>query len=167
MKRALSASLLLGLAACRGSSPAHAGGERPIEMILSAAPDTLDPRYAVDAASLRATRLIHAGLVRLDASTLRPVPYAARAWRWVDERTLRVEIDEGVRFHSGAPLTPEDVVATLRAFASPSVGSRHASVVEAIAGARPDGPHAVVIELSRAHATLLTDLELPVLRAGE
>jgi len=110
---------------------------------------------------------LHAGLTRMDPDTLEPIPYAARAWRWVDAQTLRVELREDVAFHSGAPLLARDVVATLRAMASPEVGSRHAAIVEAIAGALEDGPHAVVIRLARPHATLLADLELPILRADQ
>jgi len=136
-------------------------------MLVANDPETLDPRYAADAVGLRATRLVHAGLVRLDADTLEPVPYLARAWRWRDPLTLEIDLREDVRFHSGAPLRARDVVETLRAFASPAVASRHASVVDAIADSAEDGEHRVVVRLSRAHATLLTDLELPILRADE
>ena len=141
--------------------------ERPIELIVSNDAETLDPRYAVDPGGLRATRLIHAGLVRLDPDTLVPVPYVAESLRWIDERTLRVELRHEVHFHSGAPLTSRDVVATLRAFGSPQVGSRHARAVEAIAEVHEDGDHAVIITLKRPHGTLLTDLEVPILRADE
>jgi peptide/nickel transport system substrate-binding protein len=146
---------------------AHDEGPRPIEMIVASDPETLDPRYATDAVGLRATRLVHAGLTRMDPNTLEPIPYAARGWRWVDAQTLRVELRDDVFFHSGAPLTSRDVVETLRAMASPEVGSRHAAIVEAIAGADADGPHVVVIRLAHPHATLLADLELPVLRADQ
>jgi peptide/nickel transport system substrate-binding protein len=78
-----------------------------------------------------------------------------------------VELRDDVFFHSGAPLTSRDVVETLRATASPEVGSRHAAIVEAIAGVDADGPHVVVIRLAHPHATLLADLELPVLRADQ
>jgi peptide/nickel transport system substrate-binding protein len=130
-------------------------------------PETLDPRYATDAVGLRITRLVHAGLSRLDPDTLAPRPYLARGWHWVDPMTLAVDLRDDVHFHSGAPLRARDVVETLRAFAAPSVASRHASVVDAIARAHEDGDHAVVIELARPHATLLTDLELPILRADQ
>ncbi len=136
-------------------------------MMVANDPETLDPRYATDAVGLRATRLVHAGLVRLDPDTLEPRPYVARGWRWLDPFTLQIELREDVRFHSGAPLRPIDVVETLRAIASPRVASRHASVVDAIAGAREGGPHTVVIALARPHATLLTDLEIPILRADQ
>jgi peptide/nickel transport system substrate-binding protein len=130
-------------------------------------PETLDPRYVTDAVGLRATRLVHAGLVRLDPDTLAPRPYLASGWRWRDALTLQVDLRADVRFHSGAPLRASDVVATLRAFASPAVASRHASVVDAIARVEEDGDHAVIIRLGRPHATLLTDLELPILRADQ
>ena len=136
-------------------------------MLVASDPETLDPRYVVDAVGMRATRLVHAGLVRLDPDTLAPRPYLARGWRWTDPLTLEVELRDDVRFHSGAPLRPADVVATLHAFGSPKVASRHAHVVAAIAEAREAGPHTVVVRLARPYATLLTDLELPILRADQ
>jgi peptide/nickel transport system substrate-binding protein len=141
--------------------------DRPIEVLVASDPETLDPRYVTDAVGLRATRLIHAGLVRLDPDTLAPRPNLARAWRWLDPFTLEVDLRDDVHFHSGAPLRPGDVVATLRALSSPAVASRHASVVDAIASAHEQGDHSVVIRLGRPHATLLTDLELPILRADQ
>lgn len=130
--------------------------------------ETLDPRYATDAVALRTTRLLHAGLVRLDPRTLVPEPYLAKAWTWEDALTLRVDLRDDVRFHSGAPFGPRDVAATIAAFQSPAVGSRHARVVEPIAAVTPiAGSNSVHITLKHAHATLLTDLEIPILRADE
>ena len=156
---------LVLFAAC--TARGHVDAERPMEMLVANDPETLDPRYAVDTVGLRTTRLVHAGLVRLDADTLEPVPFLARGWRWLDPLTLEIDLRQDVRFHSGAPLRARDVVETLRAFASPKVGSRHASVVETIAYAKEEGEHRVVVRLARPHATLLTDLELPILRADQ
>jgi peptide/nickel transport system substrate-binding protein len=153
------------VAGCGRVTPA--GNGDALEVLVANDPETLDPRYVADAVGLRATRLVHAGLVRLDPDTLAPVPYLARRWTWIDPSTLEVELRDDVRFHSGAPLRARDVVETLRAFASPAVGSRHASVVEAIAGATAQGDHVVAIRLARPHGTLLTDLELPILRADQ
>ena len=157
--------MALVVAGCsrHGSTP----DARPLEMIVANDAETLDPRYATDAVGLRATRLVHAGLVRLDPDTLVPRPYLARGWRWIDALTLEVDLRDDVHFHSGAPLRPRDVVETLRGFASPAVASRHARVVEAIADARENGDHGVIVRLARPHATLLTDLELPILRADQ
>jgi peptide/nickel transport system substrate-binding protein len=139
----------------------------PLEMLVATDAETLDPRYATDAVGLRTTRLLHAGLTRLDPDTLAPRPFAAKAWRWRDPLTLEVTLRDDVRFHSGAPLTARDVVATLHAVASPAVASRHARMVEAIADVDAESEHVVVVHLARPHATLLTDLELPILRADQ
>ncbi len=136
-------------------------------MLVPSDPETLDPRHATDAYALRTTRLLHAGLVRLDPDTLEPKQYLARSWTWIAPDTLRVELREGIRFHSGAPFTSRDVIATLKAFASPEVGSRHGRIIDAVGSAEADGDLAVVIHLKRAHATLVIDLELPILRADE
>jgi len=127
---------------CTGHGPGASANRdaRPLEVLLANDPETLDPRYATDAVGLRTTRLIHAGLVRLDPDTLEPRPYVARTLTWIDDFTLHVELRDDARFHSGAPLRPEDVVATLRAFGSPEVASRHARVVEAIGSAEIDLP---------------------------
>jgi peptide/nickel transport system substrate-binding protein len=136
-------------------------------MLVENDAETLDPRYATESVGFRATRLLHAGLVRLDEDTLEPRPYAAESWRWLDPLTLEVTLRDGIRFHSGTPLRPADVVATIRAFGSPQVASRHAAVVAAIAEAHEAGERTVVVRLARPHATLLTDLELPILRADQ
>ncbi|HSO39818.1 MAG TPA: ABC transporter substrate-binding protein [Labilithrix sp.] len=136
-------------------------------MLVPTDAETLDPRHATDAVALRATRLIHAGLVRLDPDTLEPKPYLASGWTWVDARTVRVELRPGVRFHSGAPFSARDVSATIAAFASPQVGSRHARVVEAIREIEVVSDLVILIHLHHPHATVLTDLEVPILRADE
>lgn len=136
-------------------------------MLVPTDAETLDPRHATDAVALRTTRLLHAGLVRLDADTLAPQPYLAERWQWRDPRTLHVRLRPGVRFHSGAPLRAEDVRATIKAFQAPEVNSRHGRVVDAIGEIDIESEHDIVFHLKRAHATLLTDLEIPVLRADE
>jgi len=136
-------------------------------MLVANDAETLDPRYATDAVALRTTRLVHAGLVRLDEATLMPVPYVARAWSWMSPQVLRVELRDDVRFHGGSQLTSRDVIATLRAFADAAVASRHARVVEAVDRVEAEGDYAVRIHLARPHATLLTDLELPILREDQ
>ncbi len=153
---------------CSGSADRASGdAARPIEMVVANDPDTLDPRYVTDAVGMRASRLIHAGLTRVDPVTLRAVPYLAASVRWTGPLTLDVTLREGLRFHGGALFGAEDVVATLRAFGSPAVGSRHVSSVASIASVVATGPYGVRIVLRRPHATLLSDLELPILRRDQ
>jgi peptide/nickel transport system substrate-binding protein len=164
------AALLAGCSrggAAREEAREYMTVDAPLEILVANDPETLDPRYATDAVGLRTTRLIHAGLTRLDPDTLAPIPYLAERWRWVDSRTLHVDLRTDLAFHSGAPFGSPDVVATLQAIASPRVASRQARVLDAIAEVRADGEHALIVRLARAHATLLTDLEVPILRRDQ
>jgi peptide/nickel transport system substrate-binding protein len=166
-KTALLCLLTATLASCTPARKDAATRERPIELLVPTDAETLDPRHATDPVALRTSRLLHAGLVRLDPNTLEPRPYLAKSWRWIDDRTLQVELRDDVRFHSGAAFGAADVVATIRAFQSPQVGSRHARVVDAIGEILPTNDHELVFKLLHPHATLLTDLEVPILRADE
>lgn len=136
-------------------------------MLVSQAPETLDPRYATDAVGLRMTRLVHAGLFGLEPESLTPVPLLAESYRFEGPLELHIKLREDVRFHDGKRLDSADVVATLQAFVDPKVASRHSKVLSSIARTETEGPHALKIVLSKPHATLLTDLELPVLRADQ
>jgi peptide/nickel transport system substrate-binding protein len=104
-------------------------------------------------------------LVQADDVAVRQLGLALAAGREIG--VVQVELRDDVHFHSGKKLVPQDVVASLLAFASPEVGSRHARVGEPIEAATVEPPNAVRIHLKRAHATLLTDLEVPILRADE
>jgi len=156
------------LLALLGCTPHDRRPGDAIEVVVSQDADTIDPRFVVDAIGMRVSRLVHAGLFRLDPDTLEPVPYLAEAYRFSDDgRTLEVTLRGGVRFHSGAPFSSRDVVATIEALKDPAVGARAAHVVSAIDRAVAVDDRHVRIHLGRAHATLLTDLEVPVLRADQ
>jgi peptide/nickel transport system substrate-binding protein len=157
-------SALLG--GCRPNG-ATRSADRPYEVLVPSEPQTLDPRHAVDAFAVKITRLVHAGLMTLDPDTLEPKPFAARKITFADPTTADVEIAPGILFHSGAPLRATDVVATLRAWMNPAVNALGARLVEPIASVEETGPLSLRIHLKRPHATLLTDLELPILRADE
>jgi len=160
---ALSALVVAGLGACGRPAP----GERPLEIVLPAELASLDPRFATRSYDVKTTRLIHAGLVGLDPDTLAPVPRAAKSWRFLDERTLELELRDGVRFHDGKPLVVEDVCATLAAIKDPALGSPHRPVAKSIASCEGAGGGRLVLRLAEARATLLTDLEVPILEERE
>lgn len=154
-------AILLMLGACQRPPPA---ADRPIEMVVSSAPDVIDPRGSTDAISFRVTRLLHAGLFRL-GDDLAPVPYVASSYTWRDARTLVVELRHDVHFDDGKPVDADDVIASIAAFGAE--GSRQRRVVEAIGNVVAEAPDRVRFELAYAHATLLSDLELPILRAEQ
>jgi peptide/nickel transport system substrate-binding protein len=158
---ALGTLLTLSVPACRERRAPDA----PLEVLVTSEPETLDPRVSTDPVSMRVTRLVHAGLTRLDPNTLLPIPYAAQSWTWRSPRVLEVTLRQDLQFASGAPFTAEDVAASIAAYQGPS--SRHQRVVDSIGAVKAEGLHSVVIELKEDHATLLSDLELPILRQDE
>jgi peptide/nickel transport system substrate-binding protein len=169
-RRALARGAIVALALTTAACARHSAQEdatRPIEVLVATPVETLDPRDCFDVVSMRASRLVHAGLSRVDPKTLAPVPLAARAWRWLGPTTLEVDLRDDLVFSSGRRFTSEDVAATWHALAAPEVGSRHRRLAEPIRAVLVDGPHRVRFELTHPHATLLTDLELPILAAPE
>lgn len=59
-------------------------------------------------------RLVHETLVELAGEPLTVVPGLARAWTVSDDqRSVQLQLRDGVRFHDGSPLDADDVVATL------------------------------------------------------
>lgn len=73
-------------------------------------PDSLDPAYAYDTASGELIQAIYEPLIYYDgASTSKYVPRLATEWTVSDDGlTYRFKIKEGVKFHNGDDLTPED-----------------------------------------------------------
>ena len=110
--------LLVFLAAC--SQPR----DEVIRFGMSAAPTSLDPRFATDAASARINRLLYRALVDFD-DQFRPVPSLAR-WERLDPRHYRFHLGgEGREFHDGSWLTAADVAATYASILDPATGSPH------------------------------------------
>ncbi|MEB2323080.1 MAG: ABC transporter substrate-binding protein, partial [Sorangiineae bacterium] len=163
--RGAALAVAFGALAC-GRAPGPEGA-RPLELVIPTGIATLDPRFSTRALDVKATRLVHAGLVGLEPTSLAPVPLVAASWRRLGERALEITLRAGVRFHSGRALTPEDVCATLSALGDERLGSPHREVVRAIGSCQVDGPLTLTLRLAAPRATLLTDLEVPILRADE
>lgn len=153
-----------GVAACS----AHRGDSaRPIEVVVATETSTLDPRFATRSLDVKVTRLIHAGLVGLEPSTLEPVPLVAESIRFESDRAVAVVLRPGIRFHGGRPLGPADVCATLDAVRDPELGSPHRTIVSSIGRCVVTGPLELRLDLDAPRATILTDLELPILRSDQ
>ena len=97
--------IVINITACDNPPPAS------IRFGLSNAPVTLDPRFATDAASVRANRLLYCSLVKFDDNLL-PIPNLA-TWENVDLTHYRFHLGQtGRQFHNGHFLTAYDVKAT-------------------------------------------------------
>lgn len=158
---ALCAALGAGLSGC-GVRPADPGG---LVIAVDAGPVSLDPRLGSDEGSRRFQDLVFNALFRT-GDDARPVPDLARRLERPDPLTLAVTIAEGVRFHDGAILTAEDVADTYRSVLDGRVASYRRADLDGIAGIDTPDRRTVVFRLRRPFAPLVSNLTLPILRAG-
>jgi peptide/nickel transport system substrate-binding protein len=129
--------------------------------------EQLDPRKVGDAYGLKVSRLVFASLVTIDPRTLEVVPDLAERIDVESPLRYRVTLRAGLRFSDGSVLDAEDVRATFRSVVEPAFGSRFARTYRRIARLEVVDARTVVFVLDAPHATFLTDLELPVLRAED
>lgn len=101
---------VLPFSACNDGPPEI---KNPGSYILAVAADiaTLDPAYAYDTPSAGQIQNIYDTLIEFDDdSPSEYVPSLATEWTVSEDgKTYRFKIREGVTFHDGSPLTPEDV----------------------------------------------------------
>src|SRR5436190_1116268 len=155
--------VLLGcsFAAC-GRGAADPSG---VTVLVDGGPASLDPRLGSDEASRRVFDLIFNALFRLgdDGGTLPDLALSSGA---PDDRTLVVHLRAGVRFHDGALLTSEDVAFTYRSILAGEVVSFRRADFEAVESVSAPDSATVVFHLRRPFAPLLSNLTVPILRAG-
>ena len=115
-------------------------------------PVTLDPHRATDLVSIAVVANVCESLVRFGPTASHATPALATTWATPDNRTWTFTLREGVRFHDGAPLDAEAVVANLE----------NLRRVRAFPGrAERIGPLIVSITLERPNAALLATLSQP------
>jgi len=155
------------LLACSSNEPDAQSAGQEIGVLLPREPQQLDPRHVGDAYGLKLSRLLHASLFTIDPESLDVVFDLAADYRVDEGVRYRVRLKSGLRFSDGSPLTAHDVVATFRALVDPAVGSRFARSYARIQQVRALSDLQVEFVLDAPHATFLTDLEMPVLRADQ
>ena len=126
---------------------------------------TIDPHAHADAVTDLVLSAVYESLVRFEPG--QPVkPGLADRWTTPDESTWRVHVRDGVRFHDGSKLTPEDVVSSIeRARASRILGHQLDEIerVELLEG----DDRTVEITTGRPAPLLLTRLESVAIVPGD
>ena len=116
-------------------------------------PVSLEPHRATDFVSAAIVSNVCETLVRWKRDGSRPEAALATTWATVDNRAWTFTLREGVRFHDGAPLDADSVVANFEHLRRE--GSFH-GVADRV------GPYIVAITLERPNAALLATLSQPV-----
>jgi len=156
---------LLPLPALLASCAPDRNASVTLTLAIDSGPASLDPRLGSDEGSKRVNELLFGGLFRVD-DTGRPVGDLAESYRWLDPRALLVTLQHGVRFHDGSPLSARDVVYTYRSILGDEVPSFRKGDLEALQSVQEENDHAVLFRLRRSFAPILTDLNIPILKAG-
>jgi peptide/nickel transport system substrate-binding protein len=129
--------------------------------------EQLDPRFVSDPNGLRVSRLIFASLVTIDPQTLEPIMDLAEGIELETPTRYVVTLRPGLLFADGSALDADDVVATYESVVDPVLQARHGHAYTRITGMLKRDARTVVFELNAPHATFLTDLELPIIRAED
>lgn len=109
LSHALIAAVTAGALGCL--APPGGAGAAELHIGYTQDPLTLDPGNHRDRLTESVLRTMYDGLVARDAD-MKLVPQLAQSWRWVDPTTLEMKLRHGVKFHSGAVMTADDVVFT-------------------------------------------------------
>ena len=102
---------LTALLLTTGVAVAHAQPSQ-ITIVQPAEATTMDPGRSTQVLTVNYFYNLYDSLLRWDAA-LQLQPGLATAWRAVNETTWEFTLRPGVKFHDGAPLTADDVRATL------------------------------------------------------
>jgi peptide/nickel transport system substrate-binding protein len=115
---------------------------------------TLDPQLQWDTDSYTIYRNIFDNLVTRDASG-KIVPQVATAWKYLDDTTIEFTIRGGIKFQNGTPLTPEDVVFSIKRITDPALKSPQLSQFDQIASAEVAGADKVVVKTKTPYPALM------------
>jgi peptide/nickel transport system substrate-binding protein len=131
----------------KSSGPATNGGTLHVVQTADIAPTTLlsqnNPNFSL-------CRTVFNTLTEYDHTTLKPKPSLATAWQVRDGgRTYVLTLRDDVKFHSGRPFGPDDVVAVIGLLHQDATASQ-TKAVAAICDAKKTGAHEVTLTFSKA-----------------
>ncbi|CBV42469.1 ABC transporter substrate-binding protein [Halomonas elongata] len=150
IKKTLLASVIGAAMTSAALAPA-AQAETTLRMAYDADPVSLDIHEQLSGGILQLSHMTFDPLVRW-TKDLEIEPRLATDWERVDDTTLRMNLREGVEFHSGNAFTAEDVVWTIeRLKRSPDFKA----IFEPIEGASAVDEHTVEIKTKKPYPLLL------------
>ncbi|HEY7160535.1 MAG TPA: ABC transporter substrate-binding protein, partial [Acidobacteriota bacterium] len=125
-------------------------------------PVNLDPRIGIDKSSDDFHHLLFNGLLKKNENE-RMVPDAAKSWERVNPTLYRFVLHDGIHFHDGRILRPQDVVFTYRSILSGQVTSTKKATLEAISDIRAVGKDVVEVELKQPFNGLIYNMNIGII----
>jgi len=124
---------------------------------MVSAPHNIDPRYGLDATSLRTAQVMFNGLVYFDEDA-NLLPDLAESWEQPDNTTHIFHLRRGVTFHNGDPFTAEDVAYTYRSILDPNSKSPRRETFRVVKEIQVLDPHTVKFVLKEHFAPFLASM---------
>lgn len=148
------------LSACGGrtsaaespAGPPKRGGTLRVGVTGGGASDTLDPHSPVASPDIARVRNLYEPLVDRDAEYEMEYLVAERLEPSPDARAWTATIRDGIRFHDGRPVTPDDVVATFARIMDPDDPKSGAASLSMLDRVVPKGDRQVEFHLNEASA---------------
>ena len=81
--------------------------------------ENVDNYFNTNREGILFSRMVWDTLVDRDPKTFKTIPNLATSWKWADDRTLEMELRQGVKFHNGEEFDADDVVFTLNFISNP------------------------------------------------
>jgi peptide/nickel transport system substrate-binding protein len=147
-----------------GCSSAQREAHQPDTLIIAIdqTPVNLDPRIGIDKSSDDFHHLLFNGLLKKNENE-RMVPDIAKSYECLNPTLYRFVLREGVHFHDGRILRPQDVVFTYRSILSGQVTSAKKATLETISGIRAIGKDVVEVELKKPFNGLLYNMNIGII----
>ena len=153
----LSAALVALLASTGMAALAQPSGGGVLTVATVGEPPTLDEMQVPTDIVLTIGQHIFETLYTFDADwQSRPLLAAAMPEISADDLSYRIPLRQGVIFHDGSPLGPQDVVASLKRWMA--INSKGKQVAEIVSGVEADGDGAVIIKLKSRYSPLIATL---------
>lgn len=156
--------MILGVALAAGlAAPAEAQKrQNTIRFAYDQVPENVDPFFNNVRIGVIIAHQVWDTLIYRDPKTNEYKGQLATAWRWVDDKTLELDLRRGVKFHNGAEFTADDVVYTLNFVSNPANRSTTQSNVNWIERAEKVDSHKVRIITKRPFPAAIEYLAGPI-----
>jgi peptide/nickel transport system substrate-binding protein len=133
----------------------------PVDITLVNMPKTLDPHNHFQNAADIVAFSIYEGVLERDREG-KAIAELGTEWERIEEGRIRFFVREGVKFHNGDDLTPEDVAYSINRIVKEDVGgiaSPQAGRITGVIGAEVvDGEHAIDVVSDGPNPMLITNL---------
>lgn len=156
--------ILLLCAILAGCSIGKRQSHQPDTLIIAIdqTPVNLDPRIGIDKSSDDFHHLLFNGLLKKNEND-RMVPDLAKSWERVNPTLYRFVLREGIHFHNGRLLQPQDVVFTYRSILSGEVMSTKKATLESISDIRAVGKNVIEVELKQPFNGLIYNMNIGII----